>query len=486
LNGALLGTHTGGYDGFSFDITGSLKAQSNELLVYVFDPSNEGAQPNGKQRISSIDSPGGDQYTPSSGIWQTVWLERVPEKYISSVSIDQASKDTLTVTAAVEGGGDIEFTVLDGSSQIVSQTGSSGSPVKITIPNSAKLWSPESPHLYDLKISSANDVAVAYFGLRTFAVVRDGTSPAKPLLNNGFEFLAGFLDQSWWPDGQYTAPTDEALASDISATKMFGLNFIRLHQKVNPERWYYHADRLGVAIFQDMVQKYGNANSSTVPLFVADLKAMILGRGNHPSILQWTAFNEGDCYSVFNTAPYDIKGITDLIKQLDPTRPVDTDSGGGANDLKIADVNDIHTYPYPGDPTPSLKQYAMLGEFGGIGAFVQGKEWVPTKCSTYLKAATPGVEACIYISMAKTIGSRVDHLSSSVYTQTTDVELECDGFLNFDRSNKFDDASTKAIHDANQAVVTAGGIPSKATSAIDAILKNMGCNTTVDESLVIV
>ena len=393
MNGHLLGSHTGGYDGFSFDVTTDLKAQGNELLIYVFDPSDEGAQPNGKQRISAIDRPGGDQYTPSSGIWQTVWLEPVPESYISSVSINQASVDTLTVTAVVEGGGDVDFAVFDGATEIVSKKGLSGSPVQISIPVAAKLWSPESPHLYDLKISSADDSAISYFGLRTFTVVRDGTSPAKPLLNNEVQFLAGFLDQSWWPDGQYTAPTDAALASDLLATKMFGLNFIRLHQKVNPERWYYHADRFGIVVFQDMVQKYGGANSSTVPFFVNDLKAMVLGRSSHPSILQWTAFNEGDCWNVFNTTPYDVKGITDLIKTLDPTRPVDTDSGGGANDQKIADVNDVHTYPYPGDPVPSLQQYAMIGEFGGIGAFVQGKEWVPEKCGTYLKAATPDVEA---------------------------------------------------------------------------------------------
>lgn len=182
---------------------------------------------------------------------------------------------------------------------------------------------------------------------------------------------------------------------------------------------------------------------------------MVLGRGNHPSIVQWETFNEGDCWGVFKTPPYDVKGITQLVKQLDPTRLVDTDSGGGANNQHIADVNDIHSYPYPGDPRPSGTQYAMIGEFGGIGAFIKGKEWVPGKCHTYKGASTPKEEADIYVGMAKTIESRVDHVSASVYTQTTDLELECDGFLNYDRTNKFNDADTKRIHDANQAIIAA-------------------------------
>lgn len=231
---------------------------------------------------------------------------------------------------------------------------------------------------------------------------------------------------------------------------------IRLHQKVNPERWYYFADKHGLAIFQDMPQKYGGANADTVPLFVKDLTAMIEGRGNHPSIVQWDTFNEGDCWTVFNTKPYDVEGIAQLAKKLDPTRLVDTDSGGGANNQHIADVNDIHAYPYPGDPQPSGTQYAMVGEFGGIGAFFKGKEWVPNQCHTYLHVDTSADEANKYVEMAKTLESRVDHVSASVYTQTTDLELECDGFLNYDRSNKFNDEQTKAISDANQAIIKAG------------------------------
>lgn len=545
LNKKTLGNHTGGYDGFSFDITQILQPKNNELLIHVYDPSDGGKQPNGKQRISAIDRPGGDTYTPNSGIWQTVWLEHVPVDYIASLTISQASLSQVVVTAGVEGAQQVvSIEVHDGGSIIATGRGNSGKAITIPIPstpsNPVKLWSPDHPNLYDLIVSAGDDVVVSYFGLRTFSLgpgtevpegpymksqdrggsdmapcgsqgcvlgknatsadcnakckntkgcmvyvwadadcsgrsgpicwlknsipvaetgsCRDSqviahNSGARPLLNGDFTFMAGFLDQSWWPDGQYTAPTDDALESDLVATKTFGLNMIRLHQKINPERWYYFADKHGLAIFQDMVQKYGGASPETVPYFVHDMTAAITGRSNHPCIVQWETFNEQDCWSVFKTKPYDVEGITQLAKSLDPTRLVDTDSGGGANNMHIADVNDIHTYPYPGDPQPSATQYAMIGEFGGIGAFTKGKEWVPEKCHTYLHVGTGADEADKYIEMAKTIASRVDHISASVYTQTTDVELECDGFLNYDRSNKFDKNQTDAIKAANVNII---------------------------------
>jgi len=455
LNGHEIGNHTGGYDGFDFDITAGLKAQGNELLVYAFDPSDEGVQAQGKQRISAIDNPGGDTYTPSSGIWQTVWLESVPRSYISGIKIDQASTDTVTVTTTVTQGGTVEYEVLDPTTgkSITTGSGSSGEAVKLTVPG-ARVWSTTDPYLYDLKITTGSDNVMSYFGLRTF-VLGQGPKGARTLLNGKFTFMTGFLDQSWWPDGQYTAPTDEGLAYDVQAPGMFGMNMIRLHQKVNPERWYYHADKLGVLVLQDMVQKYGHASPDLIPYFVADLKAMIVGRGNHPSIVQFETFNEGDCWSVFTKKPYDVPGIVALAKQLDPTRLVDTNSGGKANDLKIGDVNDIHSYPYPGDPQPSKTQYGMVGEYGGIGAFVAGKEWKPKSCHTYLAKSTPAEEASTFITMAAQIQSRVDHISASVYTQTTDLELECDGFLNYDRSNKFSDKDTVAIKAANQAIIKA-------------------------------
>jgi len=182
---------------------------------------------------------------------------------------------------------------------------------------------------------------------------------------------------------------------------------------------------------------------------MADLTAMVSGpRANHPSIVQWETFNEGDCWNVFN-----VTYVVNYVRQLDPVRPIDTDSGGGANDYHIGDVNDIHTYPYPGDPLPLSNQYAMLGEFGGIGAFVSGHEWVPNQCQTYLAVATPQDEANTYVSMTQTIQNHRLDISASVYTQITDVERECDGFYNYDRTNKFTSAQTQSIFKANDALV---------------------------------
>jgi hypothetical protein len=273
----------------------------------------------------------------------------------------------------------------------------------------------------------------------------------RPAINGNFTFLAGWLDQSWWPDGEYAAPTDAALAFDLQAVLDFGMNVVRLHQKVNPERWYWHADRLGVVVIQDMVQKYGGATAATVPDFNAEIKAMIDGRGNHPSIVQWTVFNEGDCEAVFN-----ITATTQWVQAYDPHRLVDTNSGGPGNDLHIANVNDIHSYPWPGNPAPSASQYAMIGEFGGLGAFVPGKEWAPGQCSTYLRAKDPQEEADLYVQMAGNITVYRDTpgVSVSIYTQITDVENECDGFLNMDRTNKFNPAQMAEIVAANAQLIS--------------------------------
>jgi len=258
-------------------------------------------------------------------------------------------------------------------------------------------------------------------------------------------FFAGWLDQSFWPDGIYTAPTDAALASDLEAVKTFGFNTVRLHQKINPERWYYHADRLGVIVFQDMVQKYGNADANTIPLFLNDTTAAIKGKFNHPCIVQWTVFNEGDCIGVFPN----VSAVVDMVAQLDNTRLIDTNSGGPGNDLHIGDVNDIHTYPNPGDALPSVTQYGMLGEFGGIGAFVQGHMWTPDQCFAYEANPNPQAQADMYGQMADFILSVRFDLSATIYTQITDLENECDGYLNYDRTSKFTPQQTSQLVAAN-------------------------------------
>jgi beta-galactosidase/beta-glucuronidase len=270
----------------------------------------------------------------------------------------------------------------------------------------------------------------------------------RPSLNGKLIFLSGWLDQSFWPDGLFAAPTDAALEFDLQVVKTFGMNTVRLHQKVNSERWYYHADRLGIIILQDMPQKYGGASASTVQPFKDDMTRMINGKYNHPCIVQWTTFNEGDCYGVF-----DVPSIVSLARSLDPTRPVDTDSGGGANDLHIGDVNDIHTYPWPGYAIPSTTQYGMLGEYGGMGAYVSGHEWVPGQCQSYMASKDPEEECTQYLTMQSQIKARIADISCAIYTQITDLERECDGFLNYDRTSKFNADQTKRLFYANQDLI---------------------------------
>ena len=217
LNGQQIGNNTGGYNGFDYDITGGVKPSGNELLVFVFDPSDGGEQPNGKQRISAIDNPGGDTYTSSSGIWQTVWLEEAPADYIKDIKIDQASTTAVTVTVESTGSAPVTFTVMDAGKSVATASGTAGTKIGITVP-SPKLWSTTSPHLYDLEVKVGADTVTAYFGLRTYKL-GDGPKGKRPLLNGKFTFAAGFLDQSWWPDGQYTVPTDEGLAYDVAAVE---------------------------------------------------------------------------------------------------------------------------------------------------------------------------------------------------------------------------------------------------------------------------
>jgi hypothetical protein len=236
---------------------------------------------------------------------------------------------------------------------------------------------------------------------------------------------AGWLDQSWWPDGEYTAPTTDALVSDVQAVLDFGLNSIRLHQKVNPELWYAAADKLGVYILQDMVQKYGGASADTCNPFMQDLKAMMDGRYNHPSIIQIELFNEDDCWKEF-----DVPSVYAWAQGYDGSRLIDSNSGPDGRDPmsnRLGNVSDGHSYPWPRAPTYIAGQTQMIGEFGGIGAFVVGHEWTPGKCGTYLPASDPPTEAGIYVNMTKQlITLKQQGVSCCIYTQITDVERECD------------------------------------------------------------
>lgn len=541
FNGANIGNHLGGYDAFSFDITNALKPTNNELIVAVYDPSDDGYQVNGKQRISAIPSPGGDTYTPSSGIWQTVWTECVPPARITGLRFD-ADLTTLYLNVSANAAGNVNGTVSFAGAVVTTFSGSANSQFDVPIP-SPQLWHPNTPNLYDLSVTFAGvDTVGSYFGMRTFTLANFTSPPTpatgprigmdnsggdmpnqptvlpqsdyslcwalcnttagcmgwsygvngtgcesqplcwlkanpgswganpcriagnqalpgglavRPVINGGFQFLAGFLDQSWWPDGEYTAPTDDALLFDLQVVKQFGLNAIRLHQKVNPQRWYLHADTVGVVILQDMIQKYGGASAATIPDFMLEIQAMMDTTHNHPSVVQYTVFNEGDCIGAFSN----VSEIVSWVQASEPTRLVDTNSGGPGNDLHVGDVNDIHSYPWPGSPSPSATQYAMVGEFGGVGTYQTGQhEWANGQCGTYLHENTAQEYADTYAAMATNLlgFKAAPGVSVSIYTQTTDLENECDGMVNMDRTAKFNASQIAEIKAANDLLTSTG------------------------------
>jgi hypothetical protein len=283
-----------------------------------------------------------------------------------------------------------------------------------------------------------------------------GGTALRPAINGAFTFLTGFLDQSWWPDGEYLAPSDEALKFDLQLVKSFGMNVVRLHQKVNPQRFYYWADVVGIAILQDMPQKYGAPVNATRAAFASDLRAMLGTVYNHPSVIQYTLLNEEDCTDVFT--PADVAALVSWIRDADPSRLVDADSGGVYNPLHLGDVNDQHAYPWPAAPAPSATQYSMDGEFSGIGLWSGGAFWQSGGgCSFGHSMPSAEAFASTYIEMLGnlTVFKHAPGLSAAIATQTTDIESECDGFVAFDRSSKFDDGQVARIRAANLALVAA-------------------------------
>ena len=505
LNGARLGaTHTGGYDAAQYDATALLRPAGNELLVFAFDPTERGAQPQGKQLTLSEAKCGtdGEKYVPASGIWGAVWLESAPlaariadVRLRSNATAVRVWVDAAPAADAFGAGATVNITVSLRGGPVLTLTAPfvSGAPVDVLVP-APETWSAARPTLYDAVITVASAAASAaapasasappalsdsvqsYFGLRSvglesyerpelpalgplfnyslggvavlpgspFALPPGADWPvceaacfgnrsinctgwiytradcaggaaaapsptptcalkgqvglslvpqqacsiagkaavpagpaARPTVNGEPVFFAAWLDQSYWPDGGFTAPSDEALASDLVAAKAFGFNAVRMHTKASSRRWYHHADRLGIFVLQDFVQKFlgegvpGNA-TETVPLFLADAAALVAGRGSHPSVVQWTLFNEGDCVGLFDVPAVvawaeALDGLGSAHGALGMGRLVDTNSGGGADALGLAQVHDEHTYPWPGAPLPSATQFAMLGEWGGFG-----------------------------------------------------------------------------------------------------------------------
>ncbi len=444
LNGKkLIGPHRGGYDPFSLDITNDLDANKaeQELIVGVWNPIDAGTQPRGKQ----VRKPGGIFYTASTGIWQTVWLEPVaPQADILSLKIipdvdDGKVRIGMVIRGAAEGL-TVGFSIKDGDKTIVTADQDLGAASVFAI-DKPKLWSPEHPFLYDLHVELRQkgkriDAVDSYFGMRKIEVGKPNEKGVPRILLNGKPvFLRGPLDQGFWPDGLYTAPTDAALKYDIEITKKLGFNATRKHVKVEPERWYYWCDKLGLLVIQDMPagdKGVGGGKPDLVRTpesakeFDTELWSMVESLYNHPSIIMWVVFNEG--WGQFDTAR-----VVERTKTLDPTRLVDDASGW--NDRGVGDVIDMHAYPGPGCPVGDGKRALVLGEFGGLGLQIKGHTW-EKKIWGYQGVKNPEDLTRKYEKLWRRAYELKNDkgLSAAVYTQLTDVETEGNGLLTYDRA----------------------------------------------------
>ncbi len=442
LNGRELGVHRGGYDAFTFDISEHLRPSgAQELVVGVFDPTSDGTQPRGKQ----VNEPQGIYYTPTTGIWQTVWLEPVPEASIERLHLTpDVAGGCLRLKVDCRGAGrglTVRAAALAEGKTVALAEGAPGTELVLPL-QQPRLWSPEDPFLYDLAVSlharpkaaEVLDAVQSYFGMRSIAVRPDERGAPRIELNGRPIFLVGLLDQGFWPDGLYTAPTDEALRYDIEATKQLGFNLIRKHVKVEPARWYYYCDRLGVIVWQDMPSGDAsvgpgegemNRRPEAAQQFELELERMIRGLQNHPCITQWVVFNEG-------WGQYDTVRLTRWVKELDPTRLATCASGW--NDYPAGDVIDAHVYPGPGAPKPDGKRALVLGEFGGLGLGIDGHTWT-NKTWGYRGTADRKELTLAYVNLLRAAWALRDDagLCAAVYTQTTDVETEANGLLTYDR-----------------------------------------------------
>ena len=459
VNDIKVGQHTGGYTPFSFDITSALKSGSNKLVVKVWDPTNDGYQPRGKQ----VNRPEGIWYTSVTGIWQTVWLEPVPEKYITNVKItpDIDNKKLIVVAETNDASvsDKVEVKVMDGSKVVASGRSINHLPVEIMIPDQVKLWSPDSPFLYDLEITlwsdnKPQDKVNSYAAMRKYSIKRDDKGIVRLQLNNKDLFQFGPLDQGWWPDGLYTAPTDEALSFDIQKTKDFGFNMIRKHVKVEPARWYMHCDRLGMIVWQDMPngdrgpywqpREYFNGvewlrSPESEANYRKEWKEIIDFLYSYPCIGVWVPFNEA--WGQFKT-----KEIAEWTKQYDPSRLVNPASGG--NHYPVGDILDLHNYPHPDLYLYDAQRATVLGEYGGIGWAVNGHLWEPDRNWGYVQFNSSKEVTDEYVKYAGQLKQLIKQgFSAAVYTQTTDVEVEVNGLMTYDREViKMDEQRIKQVN----------------------------------------
>lgn len=474
VNGIQAGSHTGGYYPFTFEITDLIGEGENEIEVSVWDPTDDFGQERGKQALK----PGGIFYTPVSGIWQTVWLESVPTAFIKSIRLNpDIDEEVLIIETSIDGnmeGLHIEASAYDSDTLVSCAKGDIGTALTMKIP-SPKLWSPDSPFLYKLDIRLMDDdrpldTVKSYFGMRKISTAKDVNGYTRLFLNNKPLFMSGLLDQGYWPDGLYTAPTDEALQSDISAAKKLGFNLLRKHIKVEPARWYYYCDLMGMLVWQDMpnggngfsylyhlllpligvnikdstpsaYKKFGRQNTLRRENYNKELKEMIDALHNSPSIIAWVPFNE--CWGQF-----DAFKISSWVKAYDPSRLVDHASGW--YDQHGGDFKSIHTYirklRIKGEPD---RQAFVISEFGGYGFLEKGHVWNENKQVVYIKFKTKEDLSSAYKSLAeKQVMPLISRgLCACIYTQLTDVETEVNGLLTYDREIlKIDEAAVQGAN----------------------------------------
>jgi hypothetical protein len=439
VNEGEVGGHRGGYDPFTFEITNFLVEQGpQQLTVAVWDPTDAGTQPRGKQ----VRDPGGIYYTSVTGIWQTVWLEAVPLSAIVDLEVvSDISSGAVHVTVegdGVRGDDRVGIVVVDDGQVIASAGGTVGTPVDVPVPE-PHLWSPSDPFLYDLQVTLYRDgepldEVESYFGMRTISVGKDSEGVTRLLLNGSFVFQSGPLDQGYWPEGLYMAPTEEAMVYDLEMIRAMGFNMLRKHVKVEPRTFYSWCDRLGILVWQDMpnanipLESRGSdvsTDSGAAAQFEAELSRLIETHRNHPSIIMWVPFNEG-------WGQHDTERIVALVRASDPTRLVNQASGW--TDRGFGDVVDRHSYPAPDPPRPEGGRAAVLGEFGGLGFNVADHMWTSEGWGYDL---FPDQESLTreFEGFFSRIHEAVDEegLSAAVYTQITDIETENNGLLTYDR-----------------------------------------------------
>ncbi len=443
VNGTLVKTHKGGYDAFSADVTDALvKKGPQEVIVGVTDYTDPKQQPVGKQRINSIANPGGIDYTPTSGIWQTVWLEPVDQAHVTSVvATTQKNLRGMRVKVATTGAKrpTVVVTAFDKGKRVGRVSGAGDYPLSMKI-NNPHLWTPNDPHLYDLKVTlkdrgRATDAVTSYVGMRTIGTKTGVDGKLHIVLNNKPVFLNATLDQGFWPDGIYTAPTDEALEFDLQAHKKLGFNAVRKHIKVEPDRWYYYADKLGLMVWQDMPALNDGAPPKAVQdQYRRELRTMVRQHQGSTSIIGWIPFNEGwGEWSKEGTGE-----IADYVKKLDPTRLVDAHSGvnccNSHGDSGKGDVIDWHTYTGPAQDSPTADRAAIDGEHGGFGLVLPGHDW-PGSPGAYQMAADKKELTDLYVTNQRKLLDYSERcgLSGGIYTQITDVEDEVNGLYTYDR-----------------------------------------------------